>query len=236
MARASAAAPRWPIGSRVPENQLTARVAGQPALGSSILGAASCARPTISENSAKLPTHPELLNWLASEVVASGWKLKPLHKLIMLSSAYRMSSKDNPIALAKDGNNDLFWRFDMRRLSAEEIRDTILSVNNTLNLKMGGPSIYTEVPDEVLQTSSQPMNVWGKSPPEEQCRRSVYILVKRSLVEPIHGGLRCRGYDSSCQCASAPRCRQQALTSLNSKFFNGNPGSWRIACAKKARK
>ena len=88
------------------------------------------------------PTHPELLDWLASELVDSGWRLKPLHRMILLSNAYRMSSRGNAEALKADPVNDLFWRFDMRRLTAEEIRDSILAVSGNLNLKMYGPGIY----------------------------------------------------------------------------------------------
>src|SRR5262249_47317030 len=89
------------------------------------------------------PTHSELLDWLAAEFVSptsSGgrepavpWSLKRLHRLIVTSNAYRMSSRPDPAALAKDSENDLFWRFDLRRLSAEEVRDSILAVSGNLN-------------------------------------------------------------------------------------------------------
>ena len=82
-------------------------------------------------------------------------KLKRLHKTIMLSSAYRMSPKGNAAALAKDPENNLFWRFNMRRLTAEEVRDSILAVSGRLNLKMGGPGIYPEIPREVLAGQSR---------------------------------------------------------------------------------
>ena len=74
------------------------------------------------------PTHPLLLDWLANRFIENGWKLKPLHKLMMMSNAYRMSSQGDEAALAKDPANNLFWRFDVRRLSAEEIRDSIHAV------------------------------------------------------------------------------------------------------------
>ena len=74
------------------------------------------------------------------------------------------------------------WRLDMRRLTAEEIRDSILAVSGNLNLKMFGPSVYPEIPKEVLAGQSVPGRGWNKSPPEEQNRRSVYIHVKRSLL------------------------------------------------------
>ncbi len=79
------------------------------------------------------PTHPQLLDWLANEFVDGGWKLKRMHKLIMMSNTYRMSSAVNEQSIAQDPVNDLFWRFDMRRLTAGEIRDSILAVNGSLN-------------------------------------------------------------------------------------------------------
>lgn len=187
-------------------------------------GRGLCRTPNDFGQLGELPTHPELLDWLASEFMARDWKMKSMHKLIMMSSAYRMSSQDEPKALAKDPNNNLFWRFDMRRLSAEEIRDSILAVNGTLNPKMGGPSIYTEVPAEVLQSSSQPKNVWGVSPPEERTRRSVYVLVKRSLNEPILNTFDQADTDSSCPVRFTTTVPTQTLTSLNSKFFNDQAG------------
>jgi hypothetical protein len=168
----------------------------------------------------ELPTHSELLDWLAAEVIEHGWRLKAMHKRIMLSSTYQMSSLDDSGGQRKDPANDLFWRFDPRRLTAEELRDSMLAVNGSLNCKMGGPSIYTEVPDTVLHTSSQPDKVWGKSPPDEQARRSVYIFVKRSLLEPVLNTFDVPDPDSSCAVRFATTVPTQSLTSLNSEFFN----------------
>ena len=84
------------------------------------------------------PTHPDLLDWLASEFVAGGWRLKPLHRRIVTSSTYRMSSRGDAEALAADPENDLLWRFDPRRLEAEELRDAMLTVTGRLNPEMGG--------------------------------------------------------------------------------------------------
>src|SRR4029079_17331784 len=111
--------------------------------------------------------------------------VKRLHKLILLSNAYQMSSRADAKALKVDPANDLFWRFNMRRLTAEEVRDGVLAVSGQLNLKMGGPSIYPEIPREVLAGQSVPGQGWGKSPPEEAARRSVYVHIKRSLLVPI---------------------------------------------------
>ncbi len=166
------------------------------------------------------PTHPELLDWLAAEFQSRNWSMKQMHKLIMMSSTYQLSSSDDSQGLRLDPGNDLFWRYDMRRLTAEEFRDSILAVNGSLNLKMGGPSIYTEVPRAVLQTSSQPDRVWGKSPPDEQRRRSVYIFVKRSLIEPILSVFDLADTDSSCAVRFTTTVPTQSLSSLNSDFFN----------------
>ena len=166
------------------------------------------------------PTHPELLDWLASEFIASGWRLKAMHKLIMTSNAYRMSAQSNPRCVEQDANNDLFWRFDMRRLTAEEIRDTVLWITGKLNLKMGGPSVFPELPKEVLATSSRPRSVWGQSPPDEANRRSVYVKVKRSLLVPILNQFDQANTDSTCPVRFSTTVPTQSLTMLNGKFIN----------------
>jgi cytochrome c553 len=166
------------------------------------------------------PTHPELLDWLAAELVSKGWRLKPLHRLILTSRAYRMSSRAQPEALAADPANDLFWRFDMRRLTAEEVRDSILAISGTLNPKMYGPGIYPELPDEVLAGQSMRGYGWGKSPPQEQARRSVYIHVKRSLLTPILESFDMAETDRSTAVRFATTQPGQALGLLNSDFLN----------------
>ena len=166
------------------------------------------------------PTHPALLDWLARDFMNQGWSLKKLHKRIMLSKAYQMSSAANEKALAQDPNNDLFWRFDMRRLTAEEIRDSIINLTGKLNLKQGGPSIYTEMPAEVLATASRPDKAWGKSSPEERNRRSVYVHLKRSLNEPMLKVFDQADTDSLCAVRFATTVPTQSLTMLNSKFVN----------------
>jgi hypothetical protein len=168
----------------------------------------------------KPPTHPELLDWLASELVDGGWRLKRMHKLIVMSSAYQMSSLPNETALAKDPENDLMWRFDLRRLEAEELRDSVLAVCGNLNLKMGGPSIFPAISDVVLAGQSRPGSGWSKSEPEEQVRRSVYIHIKRSLVLPLMAAFDAADTDASCPARFATTQPTQALAMLNSDFLN----------------
>jgi len=166
------------------------------------------------------PTHPELLDWLADEFVRQGWRMKPLHRMILLSNTYRMSSKAEPKALAKDPENELFWRFDMRRLEAEEVRDAILAANGTLNRKMFGPSIKIKLPREVLAGQSVPGQGWGESPPEEQTRRSIYVKVKRSLSVPLLASHDAADTDATCPVRFSTTQPTQALGMMNSAFLN----------------
>jgi hypothetical protein len=167
------------------------------------------------------PTHPELLDWLASEFVAQGWSLKAMHRLIVTSSAYRMSSRPDPVALERDPENDLFWRFDLRRLTAEEVRDSVLAVCGNLNAAtMHGPSVYPRIEREVLAGQSRPGSGWGRSSPEEQARRSVYAHVKRSLSVPQLAAFDAADVDSSCPVRFTTTQPTQALGMLNGEFLN----------------
>jgi Protein of unknown function (DUF1553) len=202
-----------------PENPLTARVMAnrvwQYHFGRGIVRSSS----NLGTQGDK-PTHPELLDWLASELISNGWRLKSLHRVILNSDAYKMSSKPDPKALAADPMNDRFWRFDMRRLTAEEIRDSILMVSGTLNPKMFGPGIYPEIPMEVMAGQSVPGAGWGKSSPEDQNRRSVYVHVKRSLILPILESFDLAETDRSSPVRFATTQPTQALGMLNGTFMN----------------
>ena len=106
------------------------------------------------------PTHPELLDWLAKELIRNNWHLKPLHKLMMTSAAYRQENKYNPVAAQLDPDNRLLWRFSPRRLESEAIRDSMLAVTGNLDERMFGPG--------TLDESHQ--------------RRSIYFTIKRSKL------------------------------------------------------
>lgn len=164
------------------------------------------------------PTHPELLDWLAARFLEDGMSLKKLHRLMMLSSTYRMSSRANAKALLGDPANDLFWRFPMRRLTAEEVRDSMLYVAGVLNLQMGGKSIYSLMPAEVKATASRPNAAWGQSPLDQQRRRSVYIKVKRSLTTPILSNFDVADTDKACPVRFNTTTPTQALHVLNGEF------------------
>ncbi len=167
------------------------------------------------------PTHPELLDWLAGEFQDSGWDVKAMHRLILLSRTYRMSSEPDSGNLEKDPRNLNFWRFDMRRLTAEELRDSILAVSGNLNLKTQGEWVFPPLPAEVLATASRPGEGWPVSPKvEDHFRRSLYIHVKRSLRHQMLADFDQADTDSTCAVRFATTVPTQALTMLNSGFVN----------------
>ncbi len=132
------------------------------------------------------PTNLELLDWLAAEFMDNGWSVKRLHKSIMLSETYRRSSDtNNAQGLGKDPTNDYHWRQNLRRLEAEAIRDSVLSINGSLNSRKGGPSFYPRLAGEMLAGGSRPGDGWKLSSEDDRQRRSVYSFVKRSIMAPL---------------------------------------------------
>src|SRR5206468_4590691 len=131
------------------------------------------------------PTHPELLDWLASRFVEQGWSIKKLHRLILASNTYRMSKRWHKEYAADDPTNERLWRFPYRRLEVEAIRDSMLAVSGRLNTKMYGPSMYPFVPKAALEGSSDPDKIWTNSEEQEASRRTIYAFIKRSMVVPM---------------------------------------------------
>ncbi len=166
------------------------------------------------------PTHPELLDWLAIRFMDDGWRMKSLIKLIVMSQTYQMSSETNTAALEKDPLNNLFWRHDMRRLNAEELRDSVLAVSGNLSWKQYGPGIFPEISDEVKAGQSNPGQGWGTSSTEDAARRSVYVFVKRSLPLPVLSDFDFPETDGTCAARFATTQPTQALGMLNGKFLN----------------
>ncbi len=171
------------------------------------------------------PTHPELLDWLASEFAepsdpsAIHWTVKRLHKL-MMSSVYRQSASADAGNLKADPANSLLWRFNMRRLSAEEVRDSILSVSGSLNLKQFVRVLTPRFPRKCFAAQSVPGQGWPTSPPDEANRRSVYAHIKRSLRVPILAGFDQPDPDSSCPVRYVTTVPTQSLGLLNGEFAN----------------
>ncbi len=125
------------------------------------------------------PTHPELLDWLANELIASGWSLKTMHRRIMLSRTYQLSSANNPAMAEKDTGNTWYWRFDRRRLDAEALRDTLLTLGESLDLSRPGPHPFPD-PSTWKFTAHHQFNP-GSYPSNH---RSVYLMVQRLHAHP----------------------------------------------------
>ncbi|MGH9631357.1 MAG: PSD1 and planctomycete cytochrome C domain-containing protein, partial [Bryobacteraceae bacterium] len=167
-----------------PENPLTARVAVNR------IWHHHFGRGIVStlDNFGKMgetPTHPELLDWLASEFMKRGWSIKQMHRLLMTSRAYRMSSAFAPGKnLATDPQNQFLWRYRARRVEAETVRDLILAVSGGLNREMGGPAVFPELPDDILKSMKH--GIWERHEDGPALwRRSIYVYLKRGLPFPM---------------------------------------------------
>ena len=169
-----------------------------------------------------MPSHPELLDWLADEFIANGRRIKPIHRLIVLSSSYRQAAVATDEAARKrlDPENRLLSRFPRRRLSAEEIRDAMLAIAGKLNLKAGGTSVIVPVEADLVNLLYDKAQ-WTVTPDQkEHDRRSVYLAVKRNLQLPF-----AQVFDQPDGAISCPRRESsthalQALEMLNGKFAN----------------
>ncbi len=164
------------------------------------------------------PTHPELLDWLAQELINKDWKIKSIHKLIMKSSTYMQTVKWDQPRYEIDPENKLFWRKEPRRLEGEIIRDSIMNTAGTLNRKMFGPSVKPWVSKDAINTGSTnkwPVNV--KDGPDT-CRRSIYVFMRRSMRVPffevfdVPDGMQSRGVR---ELTTVPT---QALMLMNNQF------------------
>ncbi len=164
------------------------------------------------------PTHPALLNWLASELMSAraGWSLKHIHRLIVTSTAYRQGACGKASGAKVDPDNKLLWHFPPHRLEGEALRDAMLAVSGQLNLKAGGPSVFPELPVE------QKTGAWKLSTdPVERNRRSVYVFVKRNLRYPLFALFDATDRNETCARRFATTTAPQALTLLNDKVVLG---------------
>ncbi len=164
------------------------------------------------------PTHPELLDYLAAELIRLDWSRKAFLGFLATSEAYRRSSAGPAASLAADPRNDHLWRRDPRRLTGEEFRDATLAVSGELNPERYGPWVYPPLPREVLETSSRPDAAWGRSAPEQALRRSLYVHTKRSLREPLLAVLDQPDPDLPCPERFPTNVPTQALLTLNGEF------------------
>ena len=182
------------------------------------------------------PTHPELLDWLAGQFIDGGWRIKRIHKLIMLSSTYQMDSTHPREAEYSqvDFANELWWRRNRRRLEAEPLRDAMLAASGQLNLKTGGPSFYPPATKEALEGLSKKSNAWGASPPDEQRRRSIYMMTKRSLLLPLMTTFDFADTTRPCSTRNVSTVAPQALALLNNDFVHQQSGAFAARVVREA--
>jgi hypothetical protein len=168
------------------------------------------------------PSHPELLDWLAATLIEGGWRLKPIHRLILLSQTYQQSSRTPLTAEQKDldPENRLLSRFPRRRLTAEEVRDAMLAVSGRINLKMGGPSVVVPVERDLVKLLYKPSQWTVTRDVAEHDRRSVYLLAKRNLRLPFLENLDAPALQTSCSRREASTHAPQALELLNGGLSN----------------
>jgi len=134
------------------------------------------------------PTHPELLDYLAASFVENGWSMKKLNRMILLSNTYQQSADFQQVAAEKDPDDKLLWRWPRKRLEAEAIRDSMLSVSELLNTRMGGPGVFPPVPAGTISELSATAAAGGWKSEKDAAqnnRRSVYIFVRRNLRYPM---------------------------------------------------
>jgi len=159
------------------------------------------------------PSHPQLLDWLAKEYQANGGRLKPLHRLIVLSSTYRQASRFDARASAVDASNRLLWRYPPRRLEAEAIRDTMLQVSGALNRRMGGPGYHLwDYSGYVIVF--KPKAVFGP----EEFRRMIYQFKPRLQQDSTFGVFDCPDATTTMPRRNRSTTALQALNLLNDPF------------------
>jgi hypothetical protein len=165
----------------------------------------------------QLPSHPELLDWLAWEFRENGQSLKKLHRLMVTSSTYRQSSADRPEAARVDAGNQYYWHMTRRRLEAEAIRDSILLVSGKLNPKMGGPSFQDFV---IKHPEHSPHYKYELHDPEDPAshRRSIYRFIVRSQQQPFLMTLDCADPSLAVEKRNQTITPQQALALLNNQL------------------
>ena len=220
---ADAAAPRTALARWIADakNPLTPRVAVNR-IWQHHFGAGLVKTANDFGNNGERPSHPELLDWLAHEFVAGGWKLKPLHRLILLSSTYRQGARSELVAAAHqvDPENRLRWHFARRRLSAEELRDAMLAVSGQLNPKMGGPSVMVPVDPDLVKFLYKPSQWAVTHDVGEHHRRSVYLNAKRNLRLPFMEIFDQPDLLSSCARRESSTHAPQALELMNGPLAN----------------
>jgi hypothetical protein len=170
---------RWIVS---PDNPLTARVVANR-VWQQLFGRGIVETENDFGSQGASPTHPELLDWLATEFIQGGWSLKALQRTIVCSKTYRQSSVDRPELRHKDPNNYLLGRQQRLRLDAELVRDNALAASGMLSKKLGGAPVFPPIPTSIMGLG-QVKRAWNVSTGEDRYRRGLYTFVYRATPAP----------------------------------------------------
>ncbi len=183
------------------------------------------------------PANTQLLDYLANQFIAGGWKLKPVHRMMLLSSAYQQSSTSPlaKVAEEKDPENALLWKFTVRRLEAEELRDSMLAISGTLNAKIGGPSFMVPIDKDLVLMLKRPQYWAATRDRSEYDRRTLYMIYKRNLRLPFLEVFDAPDTLSSCGRREQATHAPQALELLNGKTSNELAGRFAARLMKDAK-
>lgn len=194
-----------------PENPLTARVMVNR-LWQNHFGRGIVATASDFGTQGTPPSHPALLDWLATELIAQGWSLKAMHRLMVTSATYRQSSLALTQTLADDPDNTLFARMPRRRLEGESVRDALLAVSGRLDRRVGGPSVFPDLPPGVETRGG-----WTRSAlAADRNRRSIYVFARRNLKYPLFDAFDAPDSNVTCPERNVSVNAPQALMLLNS--------------------
>jgi len=204
-----------------PNHPLTARVMANRIWGYHF-GRGIVATPNDFGRMGARPSNQALLDYLANRFVEGGWKMKPLHRMILLSNAWKQSSVSplEKVAMEKDADDDLVWKFAKRRLEAEEIRDSMLAVSGRLNTKMGGPSVMVPIDQDLVKMLKRPQYWVATKDKSEYARRTIYMIYKRNLQLPFMGVFDAPDMQLSCPRREQSTHAPQALELLNGETSN----------------
>lgn len=206
---------RWMVSDR---NPLTARVI-MNRLWQAYFGRGLVKTPEDFGTQGDPPTHPKLLDWLATEFMDSGWDLKHMHRLIVHSNTYKQSSKIPSRLLELDPYNELLARGPRFRVEAELVRDIALTASGLLSRKVGGPSVYPPIPEGVLSLGYGSPMPWPTEEDEDRYRRAMYTFMKRTVPYPALVLFDAPSGDQSCVRRPRSNTPMQALNTLNDPLF-----------------
>ena len=199
-----------------PENPLTARVMVNR-IWQHHFGRGLVKTPNDFGRNGSGTDYPQLIDWLASQFIQRGWSVKSIHRLILQSNTYRQSMHNPEFDRFRkiDPENRFYWRWNLLRLEAEAIRDSVLAVSGQLNPLMGGPGFFPKLDKELLEGA---VTWFEPSSPEERDRRSLYMYQQRSLVLPFVKVFDGTQLDESCAAREVTTVTPQVFVLFNSQF------------------